>query len=191
MSLSQRRRSKPAPRRTRASSYAYARCEPRTMLATFSGTAGDDVVTIDVDGGLLELDINGVTRTIGAPEIVEIDGLAGNDTIEISRALGMTTTLIDGEFHIGSFIIALDNFESVDVPFGFDLRGTSGDDVFNLQYNESVPSAWLNGSSLDLHHLIYRRWSMAITSVFLAERAPTQSISNWWTRPDSANSDRT
>jgi len=119
------------------------------MLATFAGTAGDDMITIAIDGDDVEVVINGDSTSLSAPEDIMVDGLAGDDFVTVTRTAGMDATFSAGAFQIGGFPIDLDNVEDVDID-SFDIVGTEGADLFEVQFLDFRPVVLQDGVSLGL-----------------------------------------
>jgi len=70
--------------------------EPRRMLATFSGTAGQDTITLSINGNVTHVVINGVDTTTSDLSIT-INAGAGNDDIQVAATRVASNVTIHGE----------------------------------------------------------------------------------------------
>ena len=148
MSNSPRTRRSSLARKT-ANPISYERCEPRLLLASFTGTDGDDVVSIDVGLNSAEIIVNGNSTSLTAPDTIDIDGLGGRDAIQITRAAGVDAVFENGRFEVGNFSIAFENFSTLDFVGGFTIAGTAGDDVIEILEFETN-NLVINGTGFSL-----------------------------------------
>ena len=122
------------------------------MLASFTGTDGDNSISISIGDGSADVVINGSSTTVASPDTIEIDGRGGINALSITQPSGVDVVFRNGVYEVGDFSIALENIDLLDLQDGITISGTDGDDVFvfDLSGIFLVPEFSLNGSRLDL-----------------------------------------
>lgn len=128
----------------------YSRLEPRQLMASFSGTAGDDTVTIQFTAGLpTSIDINGTLQANPDPTL-QISLGDGNDRLILAggsfSVTGASTVRGTGPGGEALFHGTGKVFNQVDYDFDgrLTLQTGDGNDQFNIQ---AVPG-FLPGTSV-------------------------------------------
>ena len=134
----------------KANPICYDRCEPRLLLASFTGTESDDIVSVLVRVNSVDIVINDTLSTFGSAGDVDIDGLGGINEIEISRVDGIDAVFENGRFEVGNFSFSFDNFFNPSFVGGFTVAGTAGDDVIEIQAFEVTDNLLINGTAFTI-----------------------------------------